>query len=487
MEKEKPVRLLFLDMMRFIALFMMIQGHTIYAVLDKEIRDGDSTAIRIWTMLRGYTAPFFMVIAGAVFTFLLLQQDRRLLSGNIRIKKGLIRVATLLFWGYLLRFQFEILYQPISQSLLENMIAVDVLHIIGFGLLVVIGVFVLTRKYLGILSLTFLTLFLAVAYSSPYISQRNFHKEPENLLSYNRLGVEIAPNSDELADSLNISENQGVIVLNVRPGSRAEELGIQKHDVIVAMGWQFICHEEDVPLAEARQRKGTSADFDIVRGRSRILIPYQYEVGLRPFPTFFTFWINSVKTKAQKSSPFPIFPWLSYILFGAFFGSLLAWMKDKGTLNRLLEIKLLLLGSALIALSIIGDKIEISIYGRSNYWGQIDGMGASANLIFHRIGVVILVGAVCAFLSRFINRLPNLMNQMSRNTLWLYVSHLIILYWIRPMITLGRFGVPVTLVLVIIMYALMVCQTLIIEKKNRLGSWKAYLDFLKAKLIRARA
>lgn len=487
MEKEKPVRLLFLDMMRFIALFMMIQGHTIYAMLDKEIRDGDSAAIGVWTMFRGYTAPFFMVIAGAVFTFLLLQQDRRLVSGNVRIKKGLIRVATLLFWGYLLRFQFEILYQPISQSLLENMIAVDVLHIIGLGLFVVISVFVLTRKYLGILSFTFLTLFFAVAYSSPYLTQRNFHIEPENLLSYNRLGVEIAPNSDELADSLNIFENEGVIVLNVRPGSRAEELGLQKHDVIVSLGWQFICHEEDVPLAEARQKKGTFADFDIVRGMDRIQIPYQYEVGLRPFPTFFTFWINSMKTKAQKSSPFPIFPWLSYILFGAFFGSVLAWMKDKGTLNHLLDIKLLLLGSVLIALSIIGDKIEIATYGKSNYWGQIEGMGASANLVFHRIGVVILVGAVCAFLARFIQRLPNLMNQMSRNTLWLYVSHLILLYWIRPMITLDRYSVPFTLALVFTMYVLMVSQTLIIEKKNKLGSWKAYLLFLRTKMNRSRA
>ena len=95
MEQNKPVRLTFLDIMRFIALFMMIQGHTIYAILNTEIRDGSS--FHVWTLLRGYTAPFFMVIAGAVFTFLLLQQDKTKIKGNIRIKKGLLRVATCFF------------------------------------------------------------------------------------------------------------------------------------------------------------------------------------------------------------------------------------------------------------------------------------------------------------------------------------------------------------------------------------------------------
>jgi uncharacterized membrane protein len=486
MQKDKPVRLTFLDIMRFIALFMMIQGHTVYAMLDKEIRDGSSFGIGVWTQLRGYTAPFFMVIAGAVFTFLLLQQDRRLVSGNIRIKKGLIRVGTLLFWGYLLRFQLEALYKPISQGMLDSSMAVDVLHIIGLGLLTVIGVFIITRKYIGLLAMVFLSLFFAVSFSSPYISQKNFHHEPEVLLSYDEFGVMLDENNDHYADSLDIADNDGVIVLAVRPGSRAEELGIQQNDVIVGLGYQHVCNLEDIDVAEARQRYGRYANLEIIRGRFPINIPYNFERKARIFPNVFTLWVNSVKTKAQKSSPFPIFPWLSYLLFGAFFGALLAWMKDKGTLNRFLEIKLLLIGGALIALSEIGDIIEVQRYGMSNFWGHIEGMGASANLIFHRIGVVILVGAVCAFLSRFITKLPNLMNQMSRNTLWLYVGHLILLYWIRPAITLERFDVPMTLVFVALMYSLMISQTLIIEKKNQLGTWKAYLLHLKTKVSNIR-
>ncbi len=482
MQKDKPFRLTFLDIMRFIALFMMIQGHTVYAMLDKEIRDGNSFGIGIWTQLRGYTAPFFMVIAGAVFTFLLLQQDRRLVSGNIRIKKGLIRVGTLLFWGYLLRFQLEAFYKPISQGMMDNSLAVDVLHIIGLGLLTVIGVFIITRKYIGVLALVFLSLFFAVSFSSPYITQMNFHSEPESLLSYGELGVLLDENNDTYADSLDIADNDGVIILAVRPGSKAQQLGLKQNDVIVGLGYQHICNLDDLDLAEARQRFGRYANIEIVRGRLPMSITYSFERRARMFPNVFTLWMNSMKTKAQKSSPFPIFPWLSYILFGAFFGALLAWMKDKGNLARLLEIKLLFLGGALIALSEIGDIVEVQRYGTSNFWGHIEGMGASANLIFHRIGVVILVGAVCAFLSRFITKLPTLMNQMSRNTLWLYVGHLIILYWIRPVISLDRFGVSMTLIFVVLMYAMMITQTLIIEKKNQLGTWKEYLIQLKTKV-----
>jgi len=490
MQKNKPIRLIFLDMMRFIALFMMIQGHTVYAMLDREIRDGNSPGIQIWTMFRGYTAPFFMVIAGAVFTFLLLQQDRSLVTGNVRIRKGLLRVATLLFWGYMLRFQFEFLFRPISQSLFENMIAVDVLHIIGFGLLTVIGVFIFTRKQIGLLAFAFLGLFFVVSYSSPYISRINCHQEEGNFISYDRLGVHVIQNNEKLADSLGIFESDGALVQDVRPGSQAESLGFQKNDVIVAIGWEYICSLEEIQIAESRQKKGQYADFDLVRGKERVNIPYNYEFSLDAFPKFFTFWLNSSKTKAGRASSFPIFPWLSYIMFGAFFGALLAWMKDKGTLFKALEFKLILIGSVLIGLSEVGDIVEVNKYGVSNFWGQIEYMGASTNLIFHRIGVVMLVGAVCAFLSRFITRLPKIMNQMSRNTLWLYVGHLIILYWIRPAITQEFFGLGMTLTFVFTMYVLMVLQTLIIEEKNKFGSWKLYLQHLGSllnKKIKSRA
>jgi fucose 4-O-acetylase-like acetyltransferase len=129
-----------------------------------------------------------------------------------------------------------------------------------------------------------------------------------------------------------------------------------------------------------------------------------------------------------------------------------------------------------------GEFYELKYYGVSNFWGVTEGMGSSFTLVFHRIGVVMAVGAVCAFLARFIKKLPKIMNQMSRNTLWLYVGHLILLYVVRPKFNNGRYDVGPTMFAVALMYLLMIIQTLVIEKKNELGTWKAYLVFTSNKL-----
>ena len=94
---EKPKRILFLDLMRVLALFMMIQGHTTYDFLDLSIREGGSAGIKLWTSFRGYTAPFFMLVSGAVFTFLMLSQEKSD-GSNPRVKAGAKRIVTLLFW-----------------------------------------------------------------------------------------------------------------------------------------------------------------------------------------------------------------------------------------------------------------------------------------------------------------------------------------------------------------------------------------------------
>lgn len=94
--------------MRVLALLLMIEGHTTYDFLDLAIRDGSSTGIQIWTNIRGYTAPFFLMVSGAVFAYLLLSQEKEN-GSNPRIKAGTRRVITLFFWGYLLNFPLYII------------------------------------------------------------------------------------------------------------------------------------------------------------------------------------------------------------------------------------------------------------------------------------------------------------------------------------------------------------------------------------------
>jgi uncharacterized membrane protein len=483
MEPAKKSRILFLDMMRFLALFMMIQGHTVYAMLDKEIREGGSTGIYIWTFFRGYTAPFFMVIAGAVFTFLLIQENNVHVRHNMRIRKGLTRVMTLLFWGYLLRFPIHALWSRISQGATDVAIAVDVLHIIGLGLLTVMTVFALSRRFIAGLMVIYLSLFIVVAYVSPHITTVNVHHHPQPVLSPENLGVTLIDNTPELADSLDLLDSDGLFVTDVRSGSKADELGLKPSDVITNIGYQEVCSLTELPIMESRQVYGRYANLKVLRGNQLLDVEWSYDRKVSVFPNFFTMWVNSTKTYSGKSSPFPIFPWISYILFGGFFGSLLALLKIRGRLDEWMDVRMLVLGAILITWSEIGDKIEIQLYGKSNFWGHIEGMGASPNLILHRIGVVILVGAFFALLARFIKKLPPLMNQMSRNTLWLYVGHLVILYWIRPSIYPGRLGVAGTLVCVVVMFILMIAQTKLIEAKGKHGSWKMYLNDLKVRIL----
>ena len=484
MEKPKNARILFLDMMRFLALFMMIQGHTVYAMIDKEIREGGSTGIYIWTFFRGYTAPFFMVIAGAVFTFLLIQENNVRVQHNFRIRKGLTRVLTLLFWGYLLRFPVQSLWSRISQASADVAMAVDVLHIIGLGLLTVMTVFTFSRKYIIGLMLVFFGLFVTVAYLSPHVTTINYHSQPQPVFSKDYLGVHLIENTPELADSLNLHDNDGLYIQSVVAGSKAEELGLQSGDVLMRIGYQDVCSIGELPIMESRQIYGRYANIKVLRGKKMVDVAWNYDRKVSLFPNFFTLWINSEKTYAGKSSPFPVFPWISYMLFGGFFGAWLAFLNLKGRLSSWMDIKLAVLGTLLIVWSEIGDKLEIHYYGKSNFWGHIDGMGSSPNLVLHRIGVVILVGAFFAFLARFIKKLPPLMNQMSRNTLWLYVGHLVILYWIRPSIYRERFDVIGTIVCVIVMFALMIAQTKMIEAKSKAGSWKAYWSNVYLKLKR---
>ena len=69
-----------------------------------------------------------------------------------------------------------------------------------------------------------------------------------------------------------------------------------------------------------------------------------------------------------------------------------------------------------------------------------------------------------AFLGLIIKDLPVFVKQMTRNTLWLYVGHLIIIYQvIKPIIGYGtRFNVFTTLICIITMFTLMYFQTSII-------------------------
>ena len=169
---------------------------------------------------------------------------------------------------------------------------------------------------------------------------------------------------------------------------------------------------------------------------------------------------------------FPLTPWLAYIFAGALFGIYLAREVKKPNFDVVIGFKLALIGAGFLLLSQLGDTFEIYLYGRSYYWHD------SPNLIYHRFGIVFCVASFMAFLSLYVKDMPKFMKQMSRNTLWLYVGHLVIIYQIvKPIIGYQkRFDVPVVILFVICMFILMYFQTRIIVYVQGKGG---YISMLK--------
>jgi len=135
---------------------------------------------------------------------------------------------------------------------------------------------------------------------------------------------------------------------------------------------------------------------------------------------------------------------------------------------------LALVGTCFLLLSKFGDSFEVAYYGKSYFWHD------SPNLIYHRIGIVISVGSVMSFLGLIIKDLPKFMTQMTRNTLWLYIGHLIVIYQIvKPIIGYKtRFNVPLTMVCIVVMFILMYFQTRIILYIQKKGGYMATLKLL---------
>src|SRR5262245_51893284 len=144
----KTQRVVFLDLLRALAVVMMIVGHTIDALLLDEYRNYDYLSFKLWQFTRGMTAPIFLLTAGTVFVYL-LRSTALPLRDNPRVTKGVKRALLLIALGYLLRFPSPFAVGVFS-ALDEQWRAfwiVDVLHLIGVGILLLLFGAFLSEKF----------------------------------------------------------------------------------------------------------------------------------------------------------------------------------------------------------------------------------------------------------------------------------------------------------------------------------------------------
>jgi uncharacterized membrane protein len=135
----KPRRIVFLDLLRALAVMMMMEGHTIDVLLLDEYRSYDYPGFKLWQFTRGLTAPIFLLTVGTVFVYL-LRSTALPFRDNPRVAKGVKRALLLFALGYLLRFPspsvIGVFSAPDEQW--RAFWTVDVLQLIGMGILLLL-------------------------------------------------------------------------------------------------------------------------------------------------------------------------------------------------------------------------------------------------------------------------------------------------------------------------------------------------------------
>jgi uncharacterized membrane protein len=143
-------RLRFIDMARSIAILLMLEGHFVDLTLAQQWRLPGHLIYDTWLYIRGMTAPMFFTVTGLVFAYLLSGAKEPGFWKIPRVRKGIIRAAELLIWGYLLQLNLRLLPALLRGEKDPWLEAFHVLQCIGVGLLGMILLFALARRTRGL-------------------------------------------------------------------------------------------------------------------------------------------------------------------------------------------------------------------------------------------------------------------------------------------------------------------------------------------------
>lgn len=309
---EKKHRIIFIDLLRTFAVLQMVQGHTVDALLGSSFRNLDSPVFAVWLFMRGMTAPIFLFTAGTVFTYL-FRLNKENYFDNPRVTKGFKRVLLLISLGYLLKYPTYTIvdFSEVTAESWKIFISVDVLQLIGFGLLF-------------ILILAFIT----------------------------------------------------------------EKLKLNDYFFFGMIGSAFFI-------------------FSIFAENINWLNYFP-----QPIAAYFY---------SKTGSLFPLFPWAGYVICGGVLGSYLANHPLVFKTSRFSYIVSIAAAFFMIAAFILNDVIPYPV-------GQLHPWNESLSTISFRMGFVLLLTGVVSLISIKIENIPKIFILLGRNTLLIYVVHLMILF-----------------------------------------------------------
>jgi len=341
--------------MKALAVFLMVQGHTVHTFLSEDFRSSDFLLYNIWNTCRGFTAPIFMFTAGIIFAFLLVKRNNLSFKDNPRVKKGLKRGLVLLLIGYVLRYPTHkiIDFSEVTRSAWITFFTVDALHLIAFGLFSIIFLYFISEK-------------------------------------------------------LNISR----------------KLVFSLSSLLIFLAYPIVKSVDWISFLDL------------------------------PFAAYFY---------SETGSLFPLFPWLGFVLAGAAVGAYLSDSIDLVDSKRF-SINLSLFGVLfLFGAYILNMEIKLTSFHVNSFLEPFP-------TILLRLGVVILVSGIMSFFASQYTT-PIFIQKVGKNSLLVYVVHLIILYGCVFFPGMYRyfsmkFDFIFTLICVIIMLFLMSGLVLFKEKKD---------------------
>lgn len=306
---DQKHRIIFIDLMRAFAVFQMVQGHTIDTLLADDFRTNESIIYYIWHFMRGMTAPIFMLTAGTVFTYL-FRLVQKPFKDNPRVIKGIKRGLLLIFLGYMLRYPTWNLFDfsNVSEYSWRIFFAVDVLQLIGFGLLALLLLLYLSEKI--------------------------------------------------MINSYTFFAGASLVIFLVSP-------------IFFKIDW--------------------------IKFLPQVFAGYFY---------------------TGTGSLFPFFPWAGYVIAGGVLGAYLANNPMVFKSTRF-SVRLLIAGVTLIFISEV-----------VSYFVPTESItdSAATNVIMFRVGFVLLLNALVSYISLKVEAIPKIIILIGRNTLLIYVVHLLILY-----------------------------------------------------------
>ena len=304
-------RYLFIDLLRFLAVVFMIQGHTFDALLDFNLRS--ATLFYAHDFFHGFIAPMFLFASGTAFGISTLKKWEEHSVPTMHVAKRFGKFFGLIIIGYALHLPYFSLHKILNEATPSDIamwFQVDALHCIAVTMLLLqTAVLVLKdeRRFI---------LFAAVS---------------------------------------------AVLII--------------------------------------------------------ILSPIVWNIDVtKIFPLWFASYIN-----AGNNSWFPIFPWSAYILCGVVFASIFLNAKEHRHAVELIQ-KTVSAGIFLLIAAFIVLNVPLNLYPPHDVWK------VNPLIICARLGFVLLVTSGVFFAEHSFKITSKIPQIMGRESLFIYIIHLIILY-----------------------------------------------------------